>query len=548
MTVTDRFADEAGESFKVSKEIPKKFRRQHSAGAFESRAEAGSGEISFCYYMWQSFGGTACLAVTPCGEYSGIKPIIDLYVNGELREEITPSSDYIPIKGKELYEAVFSELEDGDEFYAEVIFDVDHCLTVTHTYRGSSGAAPTLEETDEQISAELFKPYLKNYSMALGVFEFDEDFGALNKYSREARTRLVESCLQSTETDAVFGKAGNLTSFELDQYDAKNDEWTYPDAFTHEAQIYKFDDISEENTAKVGIVSSASANFYDDFSEYVDEWIDDVNKLLGKVLFVRDDGISDEDFGISIRIGSHEALFGYSPEENIESGEYVKIFFGQWERTRWYPSSGGTHHCDVRLCNELRGVMKSASDFRNIVYEELTECLGCGNDTFEIYDSIFSEIWYVGKTNNLILNGAPTYDGEVVQMLYNELETGEKMSELVFKLTPKRSCVVQLPCVKWGNIRGKGYSVRAWAMNRKVAWTVENGREFWNWNDVNNSFSDIEDGLTDVVPAYSTPKKAPVILECGANYIYVDVGDELNAYIVKAVDGDGNERISSALT
>ena len=337
----------------------------------------------------------------------------------------------------------------------------------------------------------------------------------------------------------------NETSILLDRYDNDTGKFNEVSVFSREAQIYKFN-VSPESPAKVGIASSSSVDYYSYFSSYVNSWIEDVNELLGDAYFVRDDSVSGTDKGIRITIGSHEELYGFNPD-NITTKE-IQCYYGSWERTRWYPSTGGTQHCEVKLCNELRFAMEAASDFRNITYEELTECLGCGNDTYRVYDSIFSEIWYIGKSNNLISGGSPTYDGEVVKMLYNELETGETTSELVHKLTPSNACVVQLPYIKWGNIRNKSYSVSTYAMNRKVTWHTNpnesTGTIYWWWDDSDNCFSDIKSSVLYITPAYSTPQKTPTLYDRGSDYLQIDVCDT-NNYDVKAVDSNGNEYITS---
>lgn len=525
----------------VDKEIPKEYRRPHASGvkcgiSSNVRNSAGQG-----FYCWPAFGGNVYYIDVPSSEYKNQRPTIKIYVNGSLHQTRTPTST--ALSGKYLYEALFTGLEYGDTYYITSTYGSDVYRINERTYKGGRGSAPTLSETAVQINASMSSPYNKSYSMALGVVSFNSDYGSLNSYSREARTRLVESCLQCTEQDAVFGKVSNETSIWLDQYDPDTGNWNNVSAFTREAQIYKYS-ISTYSPAKVGIASSSSVKYYSYFSNYVNTWIEDVNELLGDTYFVRDDSIGETDEGIRITIGSHKDLFGYNPD--TAEGE-IHIYYGTWERTRWYPSTGGTHHCEVKLCNELRLAMEAVSDFRNITYEELTECLGCGNDTFRVYDSMFSEIWYIGKSNNLLSGSSPTYDGEVVQMLYNELQMGETMSELVHKLTPSQACVVKLPCIKWGNVRNKSYSLKTYAMNRKVTWHTDpnenTGTVYWWWDDSDNSFSDVESGIS-ITPAYSTPPKTPTIYSRGSDYLRIDVGDT-NTYDVKAIDSGGNEYITS---
>ena len=517
-------------------EIPKEYRTVHTA---ETPGFGGAAKRNG-YYFWPDFGGKVHFIAVPSGVYKNVKPVIELYANGALYDTKTPSST--ALSGKPFYKVMFTGLTYGDEYRFTVSYGDDTFGTGETTYLGGRGSAPEAYEESVQLNAEKTSPYDKAYSSSLAAITFSSDYGALNSYSREARTRLVESCLQSTEYDAIFGKVGNLTSFNLDQYDKATDTWTHPSAFTREAQIYRFD-VTAESPAKVGIVSGKSKAYFNVFSDYVDEWISDVNFLLGGAYFVRDDGISRTEEGIRIQIGSHEDLFGYDPDGTEGT---VRIKYGTWERTHWEPSTGATVHCEVKLCNELRFAVESAADFRNVVYEELTECLGCGNDTYRVYDSIFSEVWYIGKSNKLLSGRTPTYDGEVVQMLYRKLGLGETMSELVHKLTPSQACIVALPSVKWGNIRNKSYSLRTYAMNRKVTWRTKDGDDsgtvYWWWDDDANCYSDIEDSIT-VTPPYSTPKTAPVIAERGSVYLKVDVGDT-KRYDVKAEGSTGDEHMT----
>lgn len=527
----------------IDKEIPKEYRRQHASGGLKGASSAVKNSAGQGFYCWPAFGGCVYYIDVPSSTYKNQKPTIKMYVNGSLHQTITPTAT--ALSGKYLYEALFTGLSYGDTYYVTSTYGSDTYRINERTYKGGRGSAPTLTETSTQINASMSSPYNKTYSMPLGVVSFNSDYGTLNSYSREARTRLVESCLQYTEQDAVLGKVSNETSIWLDQYDPDTGDWNEVSVFSREAQIYRFE-LSTYSPAKVGIASSSSVTYYSYFSNYVDAWIEDVNELLGDTYFVRDDSIGETDKGIRITIGSHEDLFDYNPDD--ATGE-VYIYYGTWERTRWYPSTGGTHHCEVKLCNELRVAMEAVSDFRNITYEELTECLGCGNDTFRVYDSMFSEIWYIGKSNNLLSGSSPTYDGEVVQMLYNELEMGETMSELVHKLTPSQACVVKLPCIKWGNVRNKSYSLSTYAMNRKVTWHTDpnedTGTIYWWWDDDDNSFSDMESSVLSITPAYSTPPKTPTVYSRGSDYLRIDVGDT-NTYDVKAVDSSGNEYVTSS--
>lgn len=187
-----------------------------------------------------------------------------------------------------------------------------------------------------------------------------------------------------------------------------------------------------------------------------------------------------------ITLGTHEELWGYNPD-NI-SGT-VEVKFGEWSPVFWNWTDENIYYyeyCEVKLCNELRGAMYYSGAFKDIVYEELTECLGCGNDTFHTYESMFSQVWYKGKTNDLIKNGRPTEDGEVVQMLYNELEIGEFASDVIHKLTPSTGAVIQLPCTKKG-VRGHSYTITPFAINKEITYDDY----YYYWTSSNNCYTDL---------------------------------------------------------
>lgn len=538
-----QYSDKEVIFFMEDKAIPKQHRRVHSSGvtvAVNTSSVKHSSSTSG-FYCWPAFDGCLYYIDVPSSTYKSQKPTIRLYKNGSLHQTRTPTAT--ALSGKYLYEALFTGLSYGDTYYVTSTYGEDTLSINTRTYLGGRGSAPTLSETSTGIQASMTSPYNKAYSMALGVLNFNSDYGDLNSYSREARTRFIESCLQDTEQDAILGKVSNLTSIELDQYDPDSDSWTRPSAFTRESQVYRMD-ASTYSPAKVGIASSSSVSYYSYFSSYVNAWINDINTLLGKTIFVRDDSISATDKGIRITIGSHSSLFGYNPDTATSE---VQIYYGTWERTRWSPSTGNTHHCEVKLCNELRLAMEKVSDFRNITYEELTESLGCGNDSFRVYDSMFSEVWYIGKSNNLLSGTSPTYDGEVVQMLYNEFKTGETTSQVVHRLTPEQACVIKLPAAKLGNKRNKSYSLNTYAMNRKVTWHTDpndsSGTMHWWWDDSDNSFSDMESSIS-ITPAYNTPPKLPTVWSRGSDYLYIDVGDT-STYDVKATYGNAEYTTNS---
>lgn len=463
--------------------IPKERRIQHTASATvlpQSNTRNAADMIN--WYLWESFGGTVLCVV------SNIKdPYIMLYVNDILYDVAQPQQ---AVNGKLVYEAIFTGLSNGDTYYCTINNDIK---TTVYTYGGEKGSPPILSESASTISATMATPYNKTYSMALGIVTFNSDNGSLNNYSREARTRLFEACLQATEQHSVLGKVGNEASFAKDRYlynpDTEIVTELQPTEFTNEAFISKF----YYKNLKVGIINGIDEKgekvaYYDDFSKYVDAWINDINQLLGKTQFTRDDTITTKDTRcIIITLGDHETLWGYNPDQPDFSGQ---MYYGTWEISQFYVDDYSIAQCQVKLCNELRGAMNTRDAFKDIVYEELTECLGCGNDTYRVYDSLFSQIWYIGKSNELLSNGNPTYDGEVVKMLYNELEIGELAREVALKLTPSSACVLQLPIAKGD------YTVKPYAMNRKVTWHQDTNRPndstiYWWWDDKNNGYSDI---------------------------------------------------------
>ena len=476
---------------KISKEIPAAYRKEHtsSISVIKNRTNSGSGEHGMAY-CWQGFDGCVYFVVSPLQSQT-TNPTVQLYINETLVDEQIPPKTYVG--DGYIYVILFNGLSNGDEFFMRYTFTDENYITNLYTYIGDKGEPPFVIDSDSKILADMSTPYNKTYSMAVGVLTFNSDYGELNSYSREARNLLYTSCLQYTEYNAVLGKVGNFMSYWVDQYDFNTDTWGQPNAFTTEATIGKF--MEWDEPLKVGIASSSGTPYYSEFSTYVNEWINDINILVGRTLFKRDDTITENESGIRITIGTHEQLWGYNPDMTDDN---THIYFGSWECTRWYPDYRTIQHCEVKLCNELRGAIINSSAFKDITYEELTECLGCGNDTYHTYESMFSEIWYIGKKNRLLSDGHPTIDGEVVQMLYNELEYGEVASEVIHKLTPSTGATIQLPNEKYG-VSGRGYSVKAYAMNRQVRW--EDG--YFNWDSSNNCFSNIGS------PVIITPSTRP---------------------------------------
>lgn len=499
--------------------IPPEFQIPHTSSVTVSnQSDVPSSALGGFYCCYENFGGE--VIYVSIDEAS--PPVLKMYKNNTLMKTVTPST---AVSGAKVYEASFTGFSNGDTYYVTV--NGTQYMN-KRTYAGGRGSAPTLTDAGMQITAAMASPYTKAYSMALGVLTFNSDYGNLNTYSREARTRFVESCLQATENNAILGKVGNLRSFMYDQYDFTTKTFKHVSTFTREAQLYKF---PEGAVIRVGIASSTSTTYYSYFSTYVNEWISDINTLLGDELFERDDDVAeDDDWAIRITLGSHQALWGYKPE--TATGTAVRVYFGTTTETRWYPNDGAISHAEVKLCNEIRSAMNSVTAFKNIVYEELTESLGCANDAFRVYDSIFSEIWYTGKTNRLLdSNGNPTYDGEVVKMLYKEFKNGEKISSIVHRLTPSSACVVPMPYTKYGNIANKQYSLKTYAMNRLVTWSNNQ----WSWDSTSNCYSDIAD-VFSITPSSDTPQR-PFYSSAGSNYMWVNVGKNSKTYDVKLVNG-----------
>lgn len=459
--------------------------------------------------------------------YDYIDPVAYMYVNGELRSARTMNKEYVG--DGYIYETVLSGLNYDDTYQIIAKFEDEEgnvlleVRSAPRRYIGNNGSPPTLSVSGNRIEASQSAPYNKTYSMPVGVLSFNSDYGELNSYSREARDLLYASCLQYTEYDAILGKVGNFMSFWVDQGDSSSG---YPSAFTTEAFITKFS--TSDFPLKVGIASSASTWYYSEISHYVNLWISEINKLIGDTVFIRDDSIGAYDSGIRITIGSHEDLWGYNPDRSEE--DEIPVYLGSWACTRWYPSIRAIQHCEVKICNELRAAILDKGSFQDIVYEELTECLGCGNDCFNTFESMFSEIWYPGKRNRLIDGGYPTVDGEVVQMLYNELELGELASSVIHKLTPSQGACIQLPNIKRG-IVGYDYSIRAFSINRQVTY----GSDGFYWNSTNNSFSNVSSDYITISPALINPWDWSVSNGEASDY---QTQNSLNALLSK--DGAGN--------
>lgn len=472
----------------VSVEIPKEYRTTHTSSVISVRSNINS-SVHGMFYCWESFGGYVYYISSPTSSQQLIDPTIFVYVNNALYQTFAPTRTYVG--NGHIYECLFGGLSYGDQYYIVTQYGNDTLNMQARTYIGGMGSPPSLYDTGTAINASLSSPYNKSYSMALGILSFDSDYGSLNNYSREARTLLYASCLQSTEQHAILGKVGNFMSFWIDQRNSGNDQ---PEAYTSEAFITKFLDLFAPY--KVRLIGNASAAYYTIISGYINDWISDINTLLGKTWFVRDDSATEYEDGIQISIGSHLELWGYDPDATTSE---VDVFAGSWECTGWYPDEKAIARCEVKICNELRGAIITDAAFKDIVYEELTECLGCGNDTYHTYASMFSQIWYIGKNNRLLNGGSPTVDGEVVQMLYNELEIGEVASDVVHKLTPSEGAIIQLPNNKRG-VSGHSYQIRPYAMNRQV--TYQNGYYYWDSSD--NYYSNIGDAIT-ITPSTGRP-------------------------------------------
>lgn len=481
----------------VSVEIPKEYRITYASSSIKSGKFNRNSASDYTFYCWESFGGYVYYVSSPITSQQSSDPTISIYVNNTLHQAFTPNRTYVG--NGYVYECLFSNLSYGDQYYIVAQYNNDAWNTNTRTYIGGNGNPPVASKTATTINATLSSPYNKSYSMALGALSFDSDYGSLNNYSREARTLLYTSCLQSTEQHAILGKVGNFMSFWLDQYDIDTETWSEPEAFTHEAFITKYPEWGAPYM--VGLTGNSSDAYYSVISGYINEWISDVNALLGRTWFVRNDDMYEVPIqnrsGILVSIGSHSELWGYNPDE--QTSTEIRIYYGSWECSRWYPADKAISLCEVKICNELRGAISTAGAFKDIIYEELTECLGCGNDSYHTYDSMFSEIWYIGKNNSLLNGGSPTVDGEVVQMLYNELEIGEVASDVVHKLTPSEGAIIQLPNNKRG-VSGHSYQIRPYAMNRRV--TYQNGYYYWDSSD--NYYSNIGDAIT-ITPSTGRP-------------------------------------------
>ena len=481
---------------KEAVEIPKERRVVHRAGGSGS-SSAGSATIDHIWYHWDSFGGETCFVFQ---QFDGrVCDKVNIRKNGELFDSKRPTA--LNIGDGVLYEVIFDGLSYGDE----VVFVVylgsgeNYWTSALYTYQGSYGLPPVVTESDGLINASMSSPYNKDYSLALGVLNFESDYGELNNYSREARNLAYVACLQSTEYHPVFGKVGNEVGSFSKEYDERVDikNGIYADYWNSEAFISKFDTrgvqvpigISETNNTDEATVSI--------FSNYINDWINDMNTLLGEDVFVRRDGIPEydpekyenyEDMGIRVILGTHKELWGVDIESELknDSSKWIDFYYGTWAKTVEWLYDYSFYQSEVKLCTEYRGVMRNNEDFKDIVYEELTEATGCGNDTFHTYDSMFSQIWYTGKRNRLISNGVPTTDGEVVQLLYKELPIGEVASYVVHMLTPSIGAVVQLPCESYPEFRGK-YTVSSFAINRKLKWDGNT----WSFYHDSNSYSDI---------------------------------------------------------
>lgn len=133
-----------------------------------------------------------------------------------------------------------------------------------------------------------------------------------------------EVALQYTECEDCLGKISNVMSVIEEQRNG------LPSAFRNEGRIYRWYNLTYYPIRIKVVQRTNNAQNNSTIIGYVNQWISDMNILLGGNYFIRDDSVNPtEDEVITVHIGTHQQLFGYSPE-NISGGETM-VYYGQWQ-------------------------------------------------------------------------------------------------------------------------------------------------------------------------------------------------------------------------
>ena len=232
---------------------------------------------------------------------------------------------------------------------------------------------------------ELYSEQNSSLKLTMGKIEFDEDAQnqcPLGNYSEEARNIFYETCFQCTELHPIAGKFGNIPAFQLEHLpgDVYSDE-NY--SFTREGRLTRFPD-----GKKIYVLLSTDLK-YSWIEPNVVDWMNEINALLGQeAIHVIDLNTRYKKTGFS---GFYAAKKEFPNECYIElsiydyDAEHDGSTYGKMYRTEWDPITGATLEAKVII-----NVGDKINYYKSVLYEELTQALGCVNDVYCAPTSLFS--------------------------------------------------------------------------------------------------------------------------------------------------------------
>ena len=498
-------------------------------------------------YLWESFGGVVQfvfpdldangrgerISIWHLNEGRGMWEKIDTTIAYQEKENIPLWSGYV--YGLETDETYIICPEYQDELVIRSNLSRGDLARIT--IKGSLYSNITLTRDDDYsktiYNTEDFIPEFqydkaKEMNLTLVKLDFDEDIRTnkciLSKYSQGARDIFFETCFQSTELHPILGKFSNIPALELER--AKLNEKnvnivdsSYTDEqiiFTKEGRLTRFPD-----GKKIYVMLNLNSNRYG-LDSIVNNWKEDINHLffggsvsnkrclIGGVIKVNDSGeylLEKKEYpdGCFIYLTIDE----YEPQKDYET-------FGKIVRTKWDPVSGATLEAEVYV-----NVGDKINYAKSVIYEELTQALGCVNDVYCEKTSLFSQFQYANKvrTNDqgyyfTDRSGKPTVDGEVLLMLYKEFQPGTKASDAIFKVMPSCGGIVGLPFCYTDHYEGNyKYKISTcFSIRRQARLVYESGgyRLYWGWNKEqgfsNLQQSDNEEYIQSYIPYWSWEK------------------------------------------
>lgn len=219
------------------------------------------------------------------------------------------------------------------------------------------------------------------------------------------------------------------------------------------------------------------------------QWCSDFNSIIsgsGVSFYVLNNNSSST---INVIVGSHLELWNYIPREH-----YDYRYFGTWENT---DNNGTITSGTVKLCweDEWRS---SYSNFLPIVYEEMTEVMGCGNDNAcTRADTMFTDFFYPAKPYSF-----NSLDTTVIQLLYTrELPVGS--AGMNFRI----ASMINAP--KGHYSTGSGSSAAIPSLSPDTAYRAR----IWCANYIGDTFSNKSSWIYFTTPAALGPAipSAPVL-------------------------------------